>query len=65
MTTPLEAYLTGIVFVSLTNTDTPLPGMMRSVTMFDDQGQVNGIIQVQDLEGNVRASIYIQEHPRE
>ena len=66
-TTPLEAFLTGVVQANLTS-----PGDLARLHLFpepavDDQGMINGIILIRDSrdpKGDVRVTITITEHDR-
>jgi hypothetical protein len=60
VTTALEAYLTGVVTMSLKDMK---PLTLVVVPVLDDQGQVNGIVNLYDPDdGQRRASITITEH---
>jgi CBS-domain-containing membrane protein len=59
MTTGMEAYLTGIVAMSLMQMETLT---MKVIPTTDDQGRVNGIITLRDNDDNVRFTIAITEN---
>ena len=63
MTTPLEAYLTGVTFVAVSACSDNQPKGLRAVTVADEEGVILGVIQLVDTNNRVKASIYIQEHP--
>jgi CBS-domain-containing membrane protein len=59
MTTGMEAYLTGIVTMSLMQMDTLT---LKVVPTTDDQDRINGIITLRDDEDQVRFTIAITEN---
>lgn len=59
MTTALEAYLTGVVTMSLKDMK---PLTLVVVPVLDDQGQINGIVDLYNSNGDRKASITITEH---
>lgn len=58
--TPLEAYITGLLHVSLL-VPPVLPRDLHAAIITNDEGQVTGEIEIHDHEGNVRASILVTE----
>jgi hypothetical protein len=57
--TPLEAYLTGVVFTALKHYG--LPDHLHPASTTNDEGVVTGEIELHTMDGRVRASILVTE----
>ena len=63
MTTPLEAYLTGIVLSAISDREAGISPHLTTMHVTDDEGMILGEVELVDTTTRkVRASIHIHEH---
>lgn len=55
--------MTGVIYAGLTDRSAPLPDHLHAHVVTDDQGVVNGILELHTSDGEVRMTIALTETP--